>query len=285
MDLDALWSFVVFAEKRNFTHAAEELNISQPALHVKIGKLGQSLGVELYRRHGRSLELTHAGRELARFGRETRGSVDAFLATLRGEPVAQPVVLAAGEGAILYLLSRAIRDFASSGAPLQILTRDRDGTLDALRSGEAHLGVAALDAVPADLVSQELVRARQTVVLPARHPLNRKREIALGDLSGSALIVPPAGRPHRETIARALRDAGVPWRVAVEANGWPVMLELVRSGVGLAVVNSTCALPKGLIGRPLRGLPATHYHLLHARGRIGAEARRLATMIRDSARG
>lgn len=284
MDLDALSSFVVFSEKRNFTHAAEELNISQPALHVKIRKLGQSLGVELYRRRGRSLEVTRAGRELARFGREIRASIDAFLGTLRGEVVEQPVVLAAGEGAILYLLASAIRDFAASGTPLQILTRDRDGAVDALRSGEAHVGVVALDAIPADLTAYELVRARQIVVMPSRHPLRKKAEIALADLAGSALIVPPAGRPHRETVVRALRDAGVPWRVAVEANGWPVMLELVKSGVGLAIVNSTCALPGGLIGRPLRGIPATHYHLLHARGRIGADARRFVTMIRDATR-
>ena len=281
MDFDALRSFVVFAETRNFTRASEELHISQPALHAKIRKLGESLGVELYRRRGRTLELTHAGRELARFGRETRGSVDAFVARLRGEPASEPVVLAAGEGAILYLLGDAIREFS---APLQILTRDRDGVLDAIRSGEAHLGVAALDAVPSPLESTELARARQVVVLPPAHPLRRKRELSLHDLADAPLIVPPAGRPHRETIARALRDAGVPWRVAVEANGWPVMLELVRCGAGLAIVNSTCILPKPLAGRPLRGIPATHYHLLHAHGRLSDGARALAKLIRANAR-
>jgi DNA-binding transcriptional LysR family regulator len=284
MDLDALDSFVVFAEKKNFTHAADALHISQPALHAKIRRLGESLGVELYRRHGRALEITHAGRSLARFGREMRGSVEFFVARLRGEPSLEPVVLAAGEGAILYLFGSAIREFAASGAPLQVLTRDRDGVIEALRAGEAHLGVAALDAVPPDLESTELARARQIVVLPPQHPLRRKRELALSDLAGASLIVPPAGRPHRETIARALRDAGVSWRVAVEANGWPVMLELVRSGVGLAIVNSTCTLPKPLIGRPLRGIPATHYHLLRARGRISEGARTLAALIRVAAR-
>ncbi len=284
MDFDALASFVIFAEKRNFTHAAEELHISQPALHAKIRKLGQALGVELYRRHGRALEITHAGRQLARFGREMSGSISEFIAALRGSPVAQPVVLAAGEGAVLYLLASAIRDFVATGAPLQILTRDRDGVIDSLRAGEAHLGVAAIDAVPSDLLSTELARARQMLVIPANHPLRHKREVALADLEDAALIVPPPGRPHRETIARALRDAGVTWRIAVEANGWPVMLELARSGVGLAIVNSTCALPKDLTGRPLRGITATHYHLLHARGQVSKEARLFSATIRASVR-
>lgn len=47
--LNALHAFVVFAEHRNFTRAARR-PISQPALHVKINKLGAVLGVELYQR-------------------------------------------------------------------------------------------------------------------------------------------------------------------------------------------------------------------------------------------
>ena len=285
IDLDALHSLAVFAEKRNFTHAAEALHISQPALHVKIRKLGESVGVPLYRRNGRALEITPAGRELARLGRELRDSVEEALAALRGERIAETVVLAAGEGAILYLLSDAVRQYVQAGtARLQLLTRDREGTIEAVRSGDAHLGVATLDSLPPGLAAVELRRSPQIVVMPSRHPLSRKRSLALTDLAGEALIVPPAGRPHREAIARALLDAAVPWRAAVEANGWPVMLALARSGIGLAVVNDICALPAGVVARPLRGMPATHYHLIHRRGRMSEGVQELAGMIRAAAK-
>ena len=283
LDLDAVHSFVVFAEKRDFTHAAEELAISQPALHVKIRKLSDALGIPLYRRNGRALELTAAGLTVARYGRELRGNIDEFLAKLRGESVVEPVVLAAGEGAFLYLLGAAIRAYLDGApAPLQLLTRDREGTLEALRNGEAQLGVATLDVHPSDLIAIPLLRAPQVVVMPSRHRLARKRELEPRDLAGMPLIVPPAGRPHRDAISRALLDAGISWRVAVEANGWPVMLELVHSGIGLAIVNSSCILPKGLTARPLRGLPATHYHLLHRRGRMSEPVLRLATLVRET---
>ena len=285
LDLDALHSLAVFAEKRNFTHAAEALHISQPALHVKIRKLADSVGVALYRRNGRSLEITPAGRELARLGRELQGSVEEALAAIRGERVVETVVLAAGEGAILYFLSDAVRQYVQAGAArLQLLTRDREGTIEAVRSGDAHLGVATLDSLPPGLAAIDLLRSQQIVVMPSRHPLSRKRSLALADLEGEALIVPPAGRPHREAIARALLDAGVPWRVAVEANGWPVMLALARSGIGLAIVNDICALPPGVVARPLRGIPATHYHLIHRRGRMSDALQALAATIRAAAR-
>src|SRR5690349_2206772 len=71
-------------------------------------------------------------------------------AHLRGLAPHAPVVLAAGEGALLYLLAGAIRAWqAQRGvAPLKILSRDRDATLEAVRSGQAHAGVAVLDAAP-----------------------------------------------------------------------------------------------------------------------------------------
>ena len=283
LDLDAIHAFVVFAAKHNFTHAAEELAISQPALHVKIRKLSEFLGSPLYRRNGRALELTAAGIEVARYGRELQGNVEEFLARLRGHSVAQPVVLAAGEGSLLYLLAEAIRAYAADATvPLRLLTRDRDGTLDAVRNGEAQLGVATLDVLPADLTAVPLLRAPQVVVMPSRHRLARKRELDPRDLADAPRIVPPAGRPHREAIGRALLDAGVAWTVAVEATGWPVMLAFVERGIGLAIVNNTCILPKGLTSRLLRGLAATHYHLLHRRGRMSDGARRLATLIRET---
>ena len=64
LDGESLRAFAVFAEVLNFTHAAERLHVSQPALHARIRRLADTLGVELYRREGRRLLLTHAGEQL-----------------------------------------------------------------------------------------------------------------------------------------------------------------------------------------------------------------------------
>jgi DNA-binding transcriptional LysR family regulator len=72
LEADRLRAFAAFAEHLNFTTAAAQLRISQPALHVKIRKLGAALGVELYERHGRGLVLTEAGQRLAEFARDHR---------------------------------------------------------------------------------------------------------------------------------------------------------------------------------------------------------------------
>ena len=79
MNYDALQAFGVFAEELNFTHAARLLHISQPALHVKIQKLGDELGLTLYRKEGRNLYLTKDGTTVASFARERHRAPQRFM--------------------------------------------------------------------------------------------------------------------------------------------------------------------------------------------------------------
>src|SRR5262245_12016759 len=130
LKLEWFESFAVFAEHRSFTRAARALHLSQPALHVQVKKLGEALGVALYRREGQRLAVTADGRRVAAFGREIRDRTRELTADLSAGRRTDPVVLCAGEGAYLYLLGEGLRRFvAKGGAPLKLLTRDREGTL------------------------------------------------------------------------------------------------------------------------------------------------------------
>ncbi|KYF96216.1 transcriptional regulator [Sorangium cellulosum] len=267
LNLDWLGAFVVFSEHLNFTRAARALHVSQPALHAQIGKLGEALGVTLYQRRGQRLELTADGRRVAAFGREVGERTRSFLDVLRHGESREPVVLCAGEGSYLYLLGEGIRAFtARAVAPLRLLTRDREATLDAVVAGEAHLGVAPLEGAPDGLAAGRLTEVEQVLVVPEAHPLARKRRVHLRDLEGARLVVPGPGRPHRAALAQALLSAGVRWEPAVEANGWELMLHFVRLGVGIAVVNACCGLPRGLVARPLPELPRKVFYVVHRRG-------------------
>src|SRR5688572_9860058 len=114
-----LESFVAFAERLSFTRAAEARHISQPALHVQIAKLGGELGVPLYRRDGQRLVLTTDGTKLLAFAREELERTRVFRDLLATGASREPVVLAAGEGAYLYLLGDALHDVLDAGgAPL-----------------------------------------------------------------------------------------------------------------------------------------------------------------------
>ncbi|MEV6281976.1 LysR family transcriptional regulator [Kribbella sp. NPDC051770] len=258
---DDLTAFAAFAAHRNFTRAAEELHVSQPALHTRIRKLEQRLGQPLYSKHGRQLRLTAAGESLAAFANESRSRADAFLGSL-GAGVERPLVLAAGSGAYLYLLGDPIRRYLTPRRQLRLMTADATGTVDAVRTGTADLGVTALAVPPKDLACVQLARFPQVLVTRPNHRLADRRSIRLKDLGGEALVVPPPTRPHRRQLERSLLDAGVDWSVAVEAEGWDLLVHFVRLGIGPAVVNGSVRVPAALRAVPIRDLPPIRYYIL-----------------------
>ncbi|TCB98319.1 LysR family transcriptional regulator [Micromonospora zingiberis] len=258
LEADALRSFAVFAEHRNFTLAAAALHISQPALHVKIRKLAEALGVELYERDGRRLTLTAAGVQLAAYAQDSRRRADEFLRELHHDP-APTLTIAAGRGALRWVIGEAIRQVGRRGRRVQVITADRDAALSALSAGRADLAVIAHDPPSRQVEARQIAAYRQVLVLAEAHPLAARRQVRLRDLDGLDLVVPPAGRPHRRALDRALLDAGVRWQVAAEVDGWDLLVHLAALGVGATVVNGCVGLPDGLRAVPVDGLPEVRY--------------------------
>ena len=230
----------------------------------------------LYVRRGRELVLTEEGVQVAAFGREVLERVEAFRDRVQGKGVRGSVTLAAGEGAYLYLLGAAIRSFGKSKTALRLLTANREETLDAVRLGRAHVGVTVGAGADEELHFRPLTRVGQVFVMPKTHRLASSNRVMAGDLGGEALIVPPAGRPHRRAVEEALR--GVAWKVAVEASGWELMLHFAKLGVGTTIVNASCRIPPGLIARPMPELPTRDYVVLH---RPGLDAKSAAGKLVD----
>lgn len=268
MNDEWLRTFVAFAERMSFTAAAEALHLSQPAVHVQVKKLGESLGFALYRRAGRELSLTSEGERIYAFGRDRAERTALLMSELHGRPTDQPVVLSAGAGAYQYLLGDAIRAFARSGAaPIRLVTHDRDQTVRAVQRGESHLGVAVLEHTPDGVATERLIDVGAALVMPKSHRLAKKRGLTLKDLQGERLIVPPEGRPHRATLSRALMSARVPWEPAIEASGWDLLMHFARLELGVAVVNAFCTPPAGCVKRALPAIPKVSYFLLRGRTR------------------
>lgn len=267
VSVDALREFAIFADHLNFTRAARELHVSQPALHVKVRNLADQLGLPLYRKEGRLLVLTPEGEVVGRFGRQVEGELKELLRSL-APPPASPIVLAAGEGAHLYLLGPAVRRLLAAGFDLRLLNTGADEAITAVKNDDAHLGVAVIDAVPRLLEGTVIASYPQVLAMPGDNRLARQRSVALSDLDGEAMVVPPPGRPHRRNLERALRSARTRWEIGVETEGWQAMLRFVNLGVGVAVVNGCVEAPAGVVLRPIVDLPPVTYTALYQPGAL-----------------
>ena len=263
-DLEA---YVRFAECLNFTRAAEQLLISQPALHVKIRKLADHYGAPLYLKEGRNILLTEAGERLLVFARDAVAAERRIREELSGDPGHSQVTLVAGAGSYLYLLGPPIQKFSRRfGGSLKLLTANREEALHALRSGKADLAVTVLLYAPLDLESRLLKEVDALAVFPQQHSLADQKRVTTEDLAEVSLIAPPAGKPLREALQRCFEERGMSMPVALEADGWELMMHFVRLGLGVTVVNGCCRIPPGCVGVPFDDLPPSRYYLLRRRG-------------------
>ncbi|MBS2011857.1 MAG: LysR family transcriptional regulator [Deltaproteobacteria bacterium] len=255
-----LETFASFAEDASLSRAARRLHLSQPAVHAQLRRLSELLGVALYARAGRGLVLTPAGLEVAAFAREAREREGELVGRMRGEHVERRVVLAAGAGALLYVVGEGLRSFARAyEGRLDIVTADAPATIEAVTRGAAHVGVIAGPVPVGELERHRIVEVGQVLVAPKDHPLAKRRTVRLVDLAGERLVLPPEGRPQRAALDAALAAHGVRVKVGAIATGWDLVMHLVGLGVGLAVVNGSVRLPRGLVPRPLRELPRVAY--------------------------
>lgn len=186
METRELRYFVAVAEELHFGKAADVLHMAQPPLSRAIQQLERRLGLALFERSGRRVTLTAAGEVLLDEGRTALAAVQAAeRRTLRAAAEPAQIVLAAKGGANNELLTRLLERYSSTsgGAHVDVQLVGIGEPERMLRDGRAD---AALLHLPFDEVAgfdfEELHSEGQVALLPAGHPLTRRKRLDAADL-------------------------------------------------------------------------------------------------------
>jgi DNA-binding transcriptional LysR family regulator len=260
---DWLESFFVFSRCLNFSEAARQMHISQPALFNKVQSLSNHIGFPLYSKSGRNLQLTHIGRRVSLFAMDAMERAKHFELELQTSEQGPQITLAAGQGSYLYILGPALQKFCRNNKSKPILlTANRDQTLDLVKTGKAHLGVTVLSGLPPDLDCFLIHEEPPKLVVHHEHSLATSPHVSIKDLDSLPLIVPPKPSPFRDELEATFARNESDLNAAVEANGWELMLHFVSLGFGSAIVNGCCKLTTNLRAIPVVDLPVIKYYLL-----------------------
>jgi DNA-binding transcriptional LysR family regulator len=244
MELRHLRSFAVLAEERHFGRAAERLHIAQPALSQQVKQLERELGVTLFTRTTRRVELTGAGARFAEHARTVLGDVGraeddmALLASGRAGRVSVGFI-----GTATYdVLPRVAREVRRELPDVELVLQ---GELlsPRLESGLADrtYDVALLRPDPLNhkhLEIRPLRSERLVAVLPTGHPLARRRRIAVSALAGEPFVMHPSGHRssiHEEVLA-ACAAAGFAPESVLEVSETATLVVFVAAGLGVALV-------------------------------------------------
>lgn len=213
-DLRQLRYFVAVAEDLNFTRAAERLHMAQPPLSAAIRQLEEQLGVALFERTTRQVELTVAGKLLLEKSRQLLAHAEEVFSVVREverEPIGR-LGLGIAPPARFGLAPELFAACANEAAGVMLYPReDTTGVLlRELRAGRLDL-VVAFCAPPDDALQRERIRDEPAVVhVDASHPFGARTSIALDDLRDETLIVArsPDSPGFTSTIAGICRESG-----------------------------------------------------------------------------
>jgi DNA-binding transcriptional LysR family regulator len=261
MELRHLRYFVAVAEELHFRRAAERLHVSQPPLSQQIRALEAELGVTLFERNRRRVELTAAGAALLGEAQAILAQVDHAVDLTRRVARGEAGALAVGfVGSAMYgRLPDVVRAFHAErpGVALRLREFPTGEALEALADGRIDVGVVRPAQVDAGLEIDVVQREDVLAALPSGHRLAERESLALGDLGGEAFVL----LARREApglfgaLDAAMSELGVAPREVQEVSELRTVLGLVSAGVGVSLVPASVASGErsGVVFRPLTG--------------------------------
>ncbi|MGF7133811.1 DNA-binding transcriptional LysR family regulator [Paraburkholderia sp. EB58] len=278
-DLRQLRYFIAVAEEKHFGRAAARLSMTQPPLSQAIRALEETLGVELFARTKRSVELTQVGTDLLPEARRLLASAEAL------RPLAQS--LARGEAGVLSLafvstadyglLPSLLRDFGARHprVRLQLTEATSDVQIDELVAGRIDAGLVIAPLPPRHAAQLSwLSIAREPLVIAMSTEMAARVEgrggddgasagaewldapISLRDVADAPLVIFPRrlAPGFYDIIMDCYGVAGLTPRIGQEAIQMQTIVSLVSAGMGVALVPQSLRNLRrtGVVYRPLR---------------------------------
>lgn len=244
MELQLLQEFASLVETKSFQETAEQMNISQSALTKHIHRLEEELGVLLFDRSTRSVELNEFSRayypfakQIAQLDVQSRASIASLLSkrenTLR--VALTPAISHYGGVEALSLFARQHPQYqleiTEQPHVMELLTEQKCDFVFAMENDDMDGRMARL-----------LYRVdKLTVVFPASHPLAAQREVTVGQIAQERFILHrnSGGEMHLGTrkFLRLCKQAGITPQVAANIVSIPTILEMVSQEQGIAVLH------------------------------------------------
>ncbi|MBN8649516.1 MAG: LysR family transcriptional regulator [Caulobacterales bacterium] len=242
MELRHLKYFVAVAKEGNIGRASNILNISQPPLTRQIQQLEQDIGVRLFNRSVKGVELTDAGKTLFDEAVNILSLVDVAISRTRraAEGIIGRLDVAIFGSGVFEIAPRLLLRFRNNFPDVQIVlhTMNKGEQIEALRQRRINIGFNRLIPSLPDIGTKIVAVEKVVVGVHTSNPLAQKDEISFHDLASEPLVLfPDATRPNfADFITSQFHKLGIVPHVAQVVGDAATGIALVASGFGVCFV-------------------------------------------------
>jgi DNA-binding transcriptional LysR family regulator len=265
LNLSEMQVFTVAAETENFSKAARQLHLSQPAVSQQIRSLEQYLSVQLFSRSGRGVTLTEAGEVLLPMARELLDlswRIEEMMGSLKGQVVGH-LVIGCTTTAGKYMLPLVVAAFSQHHPNVRVTIEmcNCASIVDPLLAREVDLGISSTKIVHKDMECQPFFTDHVVLVVPADHPFAQRSSVQPIELLEQPFILREEGSSTCQMVQEGLAGHSISLDQlhVVMAVGNAEAIEMaVEHGVGIAFISRLAARHGLELGRlvevPVEGL-------------------------------
>ena len=237
-EFQSLEHFVALARTKNFTRAAEELNLSQSALSRAIQKLEEQIGQPLFERKPREVILTDLGEILLARAKEILKLVEDTFSELSEASRRGRIRLGTIPTIAPYFLPRLLSTFAEKHPDISVIVQEdtTDMLIKSCSHGEIDLAIVALPIIAKDLAIEPLFSEELLLVLPVGHPLDTQDPLSVDAVASYPFVMLNEAHCLSENIASFCRRQSVQPVTIERTSQLTTVQELVSLDHGVSIV-------------------------------------------------
>ncbi len=263
MNIRDLKYIIAVAETHHFGKAAERCFVSQPTLSGQIRKLEDELGVAIFERTNRSVEITPVGESIVAHARQMMEQADAIvqLAQAHQDPLAGPLRVGAIPTISPYLMPLILIPLRKQHPKMKLVLSEEltDVLLERLRNHEIDAALLATPVEESDLESLPLYDEPFWVAYPRKHAFYAKDKITLSDLDKENVLLLAEGHCLAKQAMDVchLKERQQQGDMAdLRAASLETLIQLVRAGFGITLLpalsmQGSWATGSGVVAQPL----------------------------------
>ncbi len=232
--------FLSAAKHGSFSKAATELSLTAPAVSMQIKELESELGMALFARVGRRVELTSAGEYFLVYVKRIAANLRDAESTLSKLKGTEAGTLKIGlVSTAKYFLPQLLKRFKEEhfGLQIKLEVRNRNQMVELLREGEIDLAIMGRTPADMDTRIEAFARHPHAFIASPEHPLAARQGISPTALNQMELIVREEGSGTRAIMERFLGERGLTPRVTMEMSSNESIKQAVMADLGISFVS------------------------------------------------